>query len=212
MFGVSLFTVFDISYIGQLLVFSMILSSIIWENYSFDQFNFKIENIITFSILTLTIVNLFYPTKFLSKLMKFTTGGVTSVKVFTESHITGLFVYKFKKNGKNIYMAFNKHGLFHKSQLFTSRYKQAAMYKVTDYCLGKKNEEDIIDLAYLSGKGKTVILGVKKFNPSKSYQFFKYDKWYDILEISFNKDTYRIKNLSTPPKIDSLRINNFLIK
>lgn len=204
MFGLTLFTIFDISYIGQLIVISMIGCLIIWPNYYITNFNLSSENLIIFSILSIILINLLYPSELLGKFLKIFTGIYTPVKVFTETHLTGIFSYKFKNKEKEILMAFDSNGMFHKSQLFTSRYKQSAMYKVTDYCLGKNNEDDIIDLAFQAAKGETVILCVKPYDSQKGYEFYKNNKWHEILEIRFNKEP-KIIHLETPPKIKSFR-------
>ena len=199
-FGISLFTVFDISYIGQLLVASMIGSWIIWSNHSFGFADFSISNLLVFLIVTVSMINIFYPTRILSGIMKITTGAIGPFTVFIERHQTGLCTYKFKKDGKDILMAFNEKGLFDKSQIFTSRYKQAAMYKVTAYCRGLDVDDSIADLAYQAGEGETVVLCVKPYDSDKGYHYYKNSKWHEIAEISFN-DTYNIRKLSNPPEI-----------
>ncbi|MBU78917.1 MAG: hypothetical protein CMD29_02190 [Flavobacteriales bacterium] len=204
-FGITLFTILDISFIGQLLIISMLGCFIIWPKYNFSDFDFSIENIAVFSILSLSLINLTYPNKILLNIMKISTGAVSPIKVFTELHQTGLFTYKFKKRGEDILMAFDENGLFHKSQLFTSRYNQSAMYKITDYCLGKKNEDEIADLAYQAAKGETVILCVKPYDSDKGYKHYKNSKWHNIAEISFDNDTYKIIKLKNPPEIKTLR-------
>jgi len=203
-FGISLFTVFDISYIGQLLVLSMIGCFIIWSNHTLNSADWSWSNISVFLIVTASLINLFYPTKILSRVMQLTTGAITSVKVFTERHQTNLCIYKFKKDGKDILMAFDKDGLFHKSQIFTSRYKQSAIYRVTGYCRGLDFDDTIADLAYQAGGGDTVILCVKPFDADKGYDYYKKSKWYEIAEISFG-DTYNIKKLGEPPKLKTFR-------
>ena len=101
-------------------------------------------------------------------------------------------------------MAFDKDGLFHKSQIFTSRYKQSAIYRVTGYCRGLDFDDNIADLAYQAGGGDTVILCVKPFDADKGYDYYKKSKWYEIAEISFG-DTYNIKKLGEPPKLKTFR-------
>ena len=203
-FSISLFTVFDISYIGQLLLACMICCWFIWSNHFICLFDFSLTNLFVFLLACISMINLFYPTKFISLVMKLTTGSITSIKVFTEIHQTGIFSYKFQKDGKDILMAFDKDGLFHKSQIFASRYKQAAMYKVTDYCLGKKNYSDIADLAYQASNGDTVTLLVKPYESKKGYNYYKNYAWEKITEISFGK-TYNLKQLKAPSKIETFR-------
>ena len=204
-FGITLFTLLDISFIGQLLIISMIGCLIVWPKFNFSNFDFSIENIIVFSILSLSLINLIYPFKIIKNIMKISTGAVSPIKVFTELHQTGLFTYKFRKRGEDILMAFDENGLFHKSQLFTSRYKQSAMYKITDYCLGRKNEDEIADLAYQAAKGETVILCVKPYDSDKGYEYYKNGEWHEIVQISFDDDSYKIRRLNNPPEIKTFR-------
>ena len=203
-FGISLFTILDISYIGQLLVTSMIGCLLIWTSHEMDIVDWSINNIVVFLIVSFSLINCFYPTKLLSNIMKLTTGAVTSIKVFTEVHLTGVYTYKFKKNGEDILMAFDKDGLFHKSQLFTSRYKQSAMYKITDYCLGAKNERDIADIAFQAARGDTVTLCVKPYDALESYEEYKNSSWHEITELSFD-DSFIIRKLNRPPYVKTFR-------
>ena len=144
-FSTSLFTVIDISFIGQILslnlLFFIALNLSFWDrldpsilmSVSKEQI---LEPIVMLCILMngLTlIITLYYPiaTKLnLDKIQHLLTGIIGPIGVFTEKHQYGFYIYRIveKESQKVVFDAFDEHGYPGKYQMLYPRYFQAAMY------------------------------------------------------------------------------------
>jgi hypothetical protein len=151
-FSISLFTVIDISFIGQVLTLNLLFFAALniqhWTAidptilgvFSTAQLSSPIV-LFCIGINTLTLfVTLYYPTASklnLHTLQKLLTGTTTPIGVFTEKHQYGFYIFRIinKENNQVVLDAFDANGYPGPYQMGYPRYSQAAMYPVTDYCL-----------------------------------------------------------------------------
>jgi hypothetical protein len=143
-FSISLFVVTDISFIGQLLCLQLAVMG--WSFYqgfgvSVSSLNFAGlhgEDVLFAISLLLTCIAIHLPS--LSRRLKlsivqhFASGINSPLKVFTEAHLTDLFMYRFQvsSHGNNLPVAqvFNEDGSPGSLQCWRPRYLQSAMYLI----------------------------------------------------------------------------------
>jgi hypothetical protein len=201
-FAICLFIMVDISFIGQILLLNMLLFlSIVLVNFSptiFWRITFPIQFepscIVALIVNIITAVVLFYynfaKNTGLVKIQKFLSGINSPIGVFNEKHQLGFYIYHLTVDELPILEAFNVKGFPGKYQFWYPRYFQAAMYPVTDYCLGiykfgensSFKKEQIADLLYsgllsIGKKQGTVALAVKKFDINDTILSYKEREW-----------------------------------
>ena len=227
-FSANLFTILDISFIGQILCLNLLFFLVIvlfqWNDYPsiINISDFKINLATGFALvinlLSLIVIFFFKKVPLLSKLQRHLTGILCPIGVFSEIHQFGFYTFRlFYKNENTltpVLETFDKNGFPAKYQFHYPRYFQGGMYPVTDYCLslakhGKKTEhrrEDVIDLMYcaLASIQKTngkIVLAVKKFDKGDSIQTYQSQSWTNIAECNFDNTTPDFLVINLPPKV-----------
>jgi hypothetical protein len=228
-FSISLFVIVDISFIGQVVVLPLTLFLVILLN-NWEHFNMKtpltliMPDLIDWIVVAINLITLlvivFY--KALQKfripyVQKFLTGVNSPIAVFNEKHLFGFYTYKLElvsndKTRIQVISAFSEKGFPSKFQFFYPRYFQAAMYPVTDYCLGlikygkesKFKYSQVIDLMFCGLKSVkleegTIILSVKKFDQDDTIELYENQDWTELAECQFVDNQLNFQLLNYPP-------------
>jgi hypothetical protein len=222
LFSISLFVVVDISFIGQVmvLIYALFIAVLLcdWQSFHYSE---GVINWVVFAINLITlIITIYY--KSIQKykiyiIQKFLTGVNSPIAVFNEKHLFGFYTYKVElvsDDNKRVQLipAFSEKGFPSKFQFFYPRYFQAAMYPVTDYCLGlikygkesKFKYSQIIDLMFCGLKSVkveegTIIMSVKKFDQDDTIELYENQDWTELAECQFVDNQLHFQLLNSPP-------------
>jgi hypothetical protein len=225
-FSCCLFILVDISFIGQILLLNLlVIFLLVWPGYPLGFLNLTVPKLIwdPFLIVALmvnfitTTVLLYYSFSVRLKLagiQKYLTGINSPIGVFNEKHQTGFYTYRLLVEGLSTMEAFNSNGFPGEYQTLFPRYFQAAMYPVTDFCLGLNKfggdsivkKDQIIDLLYagLLVKGKkegAVVLSVKKFDINDTIHSYKETEWTNIGYCTYKDGAAEWTFQQAPPKL-----------
>ena len=223
-FSISLFSLVDLSFIGQILFLNVALFGLIFymntnEYPSFFEFQLtKIDIYLVISIIVSIyslIIVFFYSDSLFYKYNRFLTGIICPIAVFNERHLSGFYIYKLKVDNMDIDGPFTDEGYPDKFQKWHPRVFQSAMYFVTDFCLGlikngsKNNlhKQRIVDLLYSALDQKNISQGkvtlfVKGFNLEDTFISFSDKKWSKIVICDFNSHSeYIFKIIQVPDQL-----------
>jgi hypothetical protein len=197
-FGLLLICVVDLSFIGQLFVtqFLLFLGVTLFSSgnggvgaLAVPQPEFGLWLSITFMVFA--VVRSFFSEtlryrQFMPKIADQCVrvlSGSCPVKVFSDAHLFGLYVYQvIDEKGNNVLPAFENNCGPGKLQRWHPRYYQGAMYSVTDICLAKRywaeyegGRDDRLNDLLAAGfsraaEAKKLTLCVKAINPSEYYE------------------------------------------
>jgi hypothetical protein len=224
-FAVSLFTIVDLSFIGQILLLNLGLFGILSLQ---GRLNVDFSAILTYDLLPVVIlinlwiiliVTLFPGKKHFASLVflqRHLNGVVSQIGVFTERHLFGLFTFRLHNKDGQVLSVFDETGFQGSMQRWEPRFYQGAMYPVTDYCLmavrkkllGTQNTRffQIVDLCFAGlnrGRSKhgRITLSVKKIDHDETSESYRSQSWKDIVTIDFRDSGYVVENLGNPPLI-----------
>jgi len=225
-FAISLFSIVDLSFIGQILFLNIALFGLIFfmninEYPSFleiqiNEIDFYLVISIAVSLYSLVVV-FFYSDSSFYKFNRFLTGIICPIAVFNERHLSGFYIYKLSMEDTDTHLdgAFSDEGYPGRLQNWHPRIFQSAMYFVTDFCLGilkfgpksDLHKQRMVDLLYSAldqkneNKGK-VSLSVRGFNLEDTFLSFSEKKWTKIVICDFKSHTdYVFKVTEIPDQL-----------
>jgi len=215
-FSINLFTVIDISFIGQVLFSNLIFIACIlwfgWENYpSFLGYpiDFTISSSKIFALISIlsTTIIIFYFNQFkkLSHIQHLLTGVICPIGVFNERHQFGFYTYRIFLEKKGllhpVLETFEERGFPGKYQTLFPRYFQGAMYPVTDYCLAlnkynletQHRKDEVIDLLFTAMKSHkldsaNLVLKVKKYDIDDNIDTYSTQEWKEVINCQFQNN------------------------
>lgn len=225
-FAISLFSIVDLSFIGQILGLNLILFVLIFSMNTIEYKNFfepRLTEIDIYLVISI-IVNIyslmivfFYNNSSFYNYNRFLTGIICPIAVFNERHLSGFYIYKLKIEDKDLNLegAFSDDGYPDRLQKWHPRIFQSAMYFVTDFCLGilkfgfksDLHKQRIVDLLYSAldqknmSQGK-VSLSVRGFNFEDTFFSFSKKKWNEIVICNFKSHTdYVFEVIKMPDRL-----------
>jgi hypothetical protein len=224
-FGLLLFLIVDISFIGQLFSVQFLLLFML-TLYNHEEFAYLPDMwlLLTSSlILILAVLACFSNNRklprIISSLIKYTS-GLVPIQVFSDKHLFGLYIYKISDaNGDPYLETFNEKGEPGPYQHWYPRYYQGAMYPVTDACISKRyypkkentKEEQLLDLgaaAFKCTEQEQLIISVKAINPDEKYtpttNHWIDSDWAAIYKLNKTKDIIHGEWIGEPPALKKI--------
>jgi hypothetical protein len=228
-FAVSLYTLVDLSYIGQLwtIALGLFVGTVVQNVGTYPTTSrlfapsIELGTVVSFLLASTALIVVFYPAAAanwkLTDLQQYTTGITTPIAVFNERHLYGLFTYRLDyvtddstESTEQVLPAFAPDGTLGPLQQFRPRYFQGAMYPVTDYCLTKAKNGDpqtppdrLIDLCYAGLRDAGVSTGtvILSVKPFNADTPEEYlsNDWYAIGSCTFSEDEFEWEPLEAPP-------------
>jgi hypothetical protein len=167
---------------------------------------------------------------FLNSVNRITT-GITNIGVFTEQHLTGIYVYQLRAQNQGAEWichlnAFNQSGELGTYQKGYPRYYQGAMYPITDLCLARQHAfklskemllEDLCWAAYLVERRRkksleSIHIYLKAINPSPQEPFNNWisQEWAEMGSCSGSNPAWQWSQTVLPASQNSPRLKRYL--